>query len=211
MATQSPTDRRSIRTRAAISAALIELIEEKGFEILTVSDITRRADINRSTFYLHFRDKSDLVLQMEAEITKNFEEILIKDLAINFRELEKMEAPLPMVVSMFNYFRENSRFIGAMLELRGDLSLQNQIIKVIQKNISLGFLLGIQSIRFEVPADYLFSYVISAHLGVIQAWIKKGCIETPEEMATNLMKLSLKGPFHAVEIEFDDRHSSSTS
>lgn len=205
MGSGSPTDRRSLRTRSAIYQALIELIEEKGFEILTVSDVTRRANLNRSTFYLHFRDKSDLVLQMEDEITQNFEKILIKDLAINFKELEKMEAPLPMVVSMFTYFKENARLIGAMLDIKGDLSLQNQIIQVIQKNISLGFLMGIQSIRFEVPAEYLFSYVISAHLGVVQTWIKKGCVETPEEMATNLMKLSLKGPFHAVQIEFEGR------
>lgn len=205
MSSGSPTDRRSLRTRSAIYQALIELIEEKGFEILTISDITRRANLNRSTFYLHFRDKSDLVLQLEDEITQNFERILIKDLAINFKELEKMEAPLPMVVSMFTYFKENARLIGAMLDIKGDLSLQNQIIQVIQKNISLGFLMGIQSIRFDVPAEYLFSYVISAHLGVVQTWIKKGCIESPEEMASNLMKLSLKGPFHAVQIEFEGR------
>lgn len=205
MSSGSPTDRRSLRTRSAIYQALIELIEEKGFEILTISDITRRANLNRSTFYLHFRDKSDLVLQLEDEITQNFERILIKDLAINFKELEKMEAPLPMVVSMFTYFKENARLIGAMLDIKGDLSLQNQIIQVIQKNISLGFLMGIQSIRFDVPAEYLFSYVISAHLGVVQTWIKKGCIESPEEMASNLMKLSLKGPFHAVRIEFEGR------
>lgn len=205
MGSGSPTDRRSLRTRSAIYQALIELIEEKGFEILTISDITRRANLNRSTFYLHFRDKSDLVLQLEDEITQNFERILIKDLAINFKELEKMEAPLPMVVSMFTYFKENARLIGAMLDIKGDLSLQNQIIQVIQKNISLGFLMGIQSIRFDVPAEYLFSYVISAHLGVVQTWIKKGCIESPEEMASNLMKLSLKGPFHAVQIEFEGR------
>lgn len=205
MGSSTSTDRRSLRTRAAIYQALIELIEEKGFEILTISDITRRANLNRSTFYLHFRDKSDLVLQMEDEITQNFEKILIQDLVINFKDLEKMDAPIPVIVSMFTYFKENVRLIGAMLDLKGELSLQNQIIQVIQKNISLGFLMGIQSIRFEVPAEYLFSYMISAHLGVVQAWIKKGCIESPEEMATNLMKLSLKGPFHAVQIEYDGR------
>ena len=106
---------------------------------------------------------------------------------------------------MFTYFKEHAHMIGALLELKGELSLQSQIIKVIQKNISLGFLVGIKSIRFTVPADYLFSYVISAHLGVVQAWIKKGCIELPEEMAVNLAKLSLQGPFHAIEMEFDDR------
>ena len=205
METVSPTDRRSIRTRSSICQALIELIETKGFEVLTVTDITRQAKINRSTFYLHFRDKNDLLMQMEAEITQNFEKILLKDLAINFREIENRGVAAPVVVAMFNYFKENARTIGALLELKGELSLHNQIMKVIQKNISLGLLQGIQSIRFNVPAEYLFAYMISAHLGVVQAWIKKGCLESPDEMATYLLKLSLYGPFQSVDIEFNNR------
>ena len=205
METVSPTDRRSIRTRSSICQALIELIETKGFEVLTVTDITRQAKINRSTFYLHFRDKNDLVMQMEAELTQNFEKILLKDLAINFREIENRGVAAPVVVAMFNYFKENARTIGALLELKGELSLHNQIMKVIQRNISLGLLQGIQSIRFNVPAEYLFAYMISAHLGVVQAWIKKGCLESPDEMATYLLKLSLYGPFQSVDIEFDNR------
>lgn len=204
MTPDSSLDKRSIRTRAAICEALIELMDQKGFELLTVTDITQKAKVNRSTFYLHFRDKYDLVLQLENEVTQNFEKILLKDLAINFRELEKLDTPLPMVVSMFTYFKENARMIGALLELKGELSLQSQIVKVIQKNISLGFLLGIKSIRFSVPAEYLFSYIISAHLGVVQAWIKKGCVESPDVMAISLAKLSAQGPFRAIELEFDD-------
>jgi len=207
MAPEASIDRRSVRTRTAICDALIELIEQKGFELLTVTDITKQANVNRSTFYLHFRDKSDLVLQIENEIIQNFERILLQDLAINFRDIDRLDAPLPMVVSMFSYFKEHAHMIGALLELKGDLSLRSQIIQVIQKNISLGFLVGIKSIRFTVPADYLFSYVISAHLGLVQAWIRKGCIETPEEMAMALSRLSIHGPLRAVEIEFEDRIS----
>lgn len=205
MVSGSLTDRRSIRTRAAIREALIELIEEKGFETLTVTDITQKASLHRGTFYLHFRDKYDLVLQLENDVIQNFEKILIGDLEFTIGEIEKQSTPLPVIVSMFTYFKEDSRLIGALLELKGDLSLQKQIIQVIQKNISLSFLLGIKSIRFTVPTEYVLAYTISAHLGVVQAWIKKGCIETPEEMALALSQLSIHGPFHAVEIEFEDQ------
>ena len=43
-------------------------MEEKGFEAITVSDLTKKADINRGTFYLHYKDKYDLLEQSEEEI-----------------------------------------------------------------------------------------------------------------------------------------------
>lgn len=55
------TDRRVRRTREALTRALIELILEKGFDATNVSDIVERADVGRSTFYVHYADKEDLL------------------------------------------------------------------------------------------------------------------------------------------------------
>lgn len=55
-------DRRIRRTRDALHLALIELMMERGYERVTVSDIIARADIGRSTFYAHYRDKDDLLV-----------------------------------------------------------------------------------------------------------------------------------------------------
>src|SRR5690349_6078299 len=53
-------DRRSQRTRHLLSAALVELIREKDYSSITVSGIIERANVGRSTFYAHYRDKDDL-------------------------------------------------------------------------------------------------------------------------------------------------------
>jgi AcrR family transcriptional regulator len=55
------TDRRVRRTRQLLIDALLGLIVERGYETLTVQDILERADVGRSTFYAHFRDKDDLL------------------------------------------------------------------------------------------------------------------------------------------------------
>lgn len=68
MSEESSVDRRIIRTKEAIRDALITLIEEKGFDAVSVINITSRADINRGTFYLHYRDKYDLLEQIEAGV-----------------------------------------------------------------------------------------------------------------------------------------------
>jgi AcrR family transcriptional regulator len=56
-------DRRSNRTRRSLSQALVDLMKEKRFDDITVQDVLDRADVGRSTFYAHFRDKEDLFQQ----------------------------------------------------------------------------------------------------------------------------------------------------
>ena len=55
-------DRRVGRTRRLMHEALMALIVEKGYETVTVQDILDRADVGRSTFYAHYRDKDELLL-----------------------------------------------------------------------------------------------------------------------------------------------------
>jgi len=61
-------DRRVIRTKQVILEALVTLIEEKGIDAVTVKDITRKANINRGTFYLHYQDKTDLLEKTVGDI-----------------------------------------------------------------------------------------------------------------------------------------------
>jgi AcrR family transcriptional regulator len=60
---QPKTDRRILRTRAALRKSLMELIREKGYEALTIEEITSRANLGRATFYLHYHDKDELLLE----------------------------------------------------------------------------------------------------------------------------------------------------
>jgi AcrR family transcriptional regulator len=58
---QPTVDRRVRRTRELLHRALLELIAEKGYPAITVQDLLDRADVGRSTFYAHYRDKDDLL------------------------------------------------------------------------------------------------------------------------------------------------------
>jgi AcrR family transcriptional regulator len=61
MMSSAPTDRRVRRTRELLRRALLSLVQEKGYDRITVQDILDRADVGRSTFYAHYRDKDDLL------------------------------------------------------------------------------------------------------------------------------------------------------
>ncbi|MFI1461488.1 TetR/AcrR family transcriptional regulator [Nocardia carnea] len=58
----STPDRRVRRTRETLHRALIELMMERAYDRISVSDVIARADIGRSTFYAHYRDKDDLLV-----------------------------------------------------------------------------------------------------------------------------------------------------
>ena len=54
-------DRRVVKTLDAIKKAILELMNEKNFDDITIQDISDRANVNRSTVYLHYLDKYDLL------------------------------------------------------------------------------------------------------------------------------------------------------
>jgi len=186
-------DRRTVRTKVAIREALVALIQEKGFNALTVSDITKRADINRGTFYLHYQDKFDLLDQTETEIIQDVENIVLQANSLNFADFNSTDNPMPIVVTIFEYMRENAALLHAVLGLEGDFAFMTRMRQTIEKNLKLGFLAGIRAQNFLVPSEYLITYILSAHFGVIQLWLKNGCKESPHEMAIILSKLSLHG------------------
>ena len=65
---QGIQDRRVRRTRRALREAMLDLMEEKGYDQVTVEELTDRADIGRTTFYLHYSAKQDLLLEQFGEL-----------------------------------------------------------------------------------------------------------------------------------------------
>ena len=85
-------DLRSIRSVANIKKAFVDLLQEKPFEKIKVSEIARKAGIDRQTFYLHFVDKYDLLDKMNKEFLQVYKTILVERLeGDNSFALEKLE------------------------------------------------------------------------------------------------------------------------
>lgn len=74
-------DPRNQRTRQNIMNGFMKLIKQKEFSDITISDITKEAEINRSTFYYHFMDKYDLIDEIQREVlTKEiFKEVALQE------------------------------------------------------------------------------------------------------------------------------------
>ena len=191
----SLSDRRSLRTRKMIRNALSELIEENGFNNISITNLTQKADINRGTFYLHYSDKYDLLEQVENEVMEEIKEQTKNIDSINIFILDSINKPIPFMVKLFEYFKENTVFIKAILGPKGDPKFHNKLKKFIQTNLFENDLLKtFKKENMLISKEYFISYVLSAHLGVVQQWLESGMEKSPKEMALILTKMFILGP-----------------
>ena len=191
------TDRRIVRTRLAIQDALVSLIKEKGFDAVTVSNIVDLANINRGTFYLHYKDKFDLLEKTETETIEELQQIFF---GVNSLQTEDLNAPFQLqqlVIKLLEYVKEHADLMHIFLGAQGNNSFVTRMRGMMKENLELGTLSGLNAENFLVPQEYLISYIMHAHLGVLQTWFMAGCKESPQEMARILLQLSVEGPMHA--------------
>jgi AcrR family transcriptional regulator len=104
--TRKTTDARTARTYRALSTALVDLMQSREFDAITVQDLLDRADVGRATFYSHFRNKDDFLLtdleRMLASLESHFDQT-----AADSRRV----AP---IAELFGHFRESKQFAQAL-------------------------------------------------------------------------------------------------
>jgi len=176
--------KKSAKTKKSIENTLVKLMSEKDFDKINVKDLTDELDINRGTFYLHYKDKYDLLQQKEDEFIEESNKILnnvLKKLHKDFILPSDKEILLQVFTPVYTYIKENADFLKAVLGPNGDLNFQMKIKNTIEnrlvENISLN-----NDIE-KMPIKYLAPFASSAQLGIIQKWLRSGMKETPEELA----------------------------
>ena len=179
-------DRRITRSKKALRSALITLIEEKGFEAITVNDLCSAADHN------HFRSKEHLLATFEDEVMADLAQIQTQMEAFNVRDVvavRLMKRPLPFLVELFDYLRNQGAFLHAVLGPGGDAAFGPRLRDSVCTHL-------IQSVLHEQYRNdlspfvsYYLAFYASAYLGVITHWIETGMKESSEEMALIAMRL----------------------
>ena len=81
-----PVDRRVRKTRRQLRECLITLLKEKKVQDITVRELTDMADLNRGTFYLHYKDVFDLLEKTEAELQEDFNQLVRKHDAVDLKQ-----------------------------------------------------------------------------------------------------------------------------
>ncbi|MGN0135218.1 TetR/AcrR family transcriptional regulator C-terminal domain-containing protein [Anaerotignum sp.] len=180
-------DRRIRRTKKRMAEALGILLMEKPLKNITVREIAELADINRGTFYLHYKDVFDMSEQIFNEIFEKFNEI------VSSHELkEKTESIFPLLVEIFSLLGENADLFQCMLGKNGDAAFIDKLKNVIREKCFV-HLQELFHFENENDWDYFYNFIISGCIGLIGAWLESGQKETPQQMAALAEKIILNG------------------
>lgn len=186
-------DRRIRRTKKAMTKALAGLLQEKPLKNISVREIAELADINRGTFYLHYRDVYDMAEQMQNEIFEKFNEIVEShNPAKNLRPKKSTDELFPMLVELFNLLSENSELAKVMLGRNGDAVFIDKLKQSIREKC-FADIQKIFNIENNSEFDYFYHYIVSGCIGICGAWLINGMKETSTEMAALTERLILNG------------------
>lgn len=153
-----------------IENAFLKLLENKQYDDITINQICKTANINRSTFYLHYHDINDLIIKIENKFAKNIANIFSYGLKQNTAAM----------VDMFKFIKENKIFYKAFLNIPyNTLAETNTKIEILQ-NIGTNIKID-KTDKFGL--FYRANFFGAGIKEICKLWLERNCIETPEYMA----------------------------
>lgn len=194
-------DRRVSRTRRALREAILALILEKGYDAVTVEEITDRADLGRTTFYLHYRDKEELLLESIHEIVEDLLET-INGIPLSAWRVETGSktgelSPLSPVRLAFQHAASNADLYRIMLRGEGGIKTVERMREIINKAVEeFMFIKGPQenlTIEPAIPMEVFSNYFAGALLGIITWWLERDMPYGPDQMAEMFQHLFFRG------------------
>lgn len=185
-------NRRVTRTRRHLREALMQLILEKGYDTVTIEDITERAELGRTTFYLHYRDKEELLLEnIEATAQELYRQI---DPEKGRQGPSSPQEGLHAIERVFTHAAANSllyRIIlkgGAASKVRHTILnfLSEAALPIFERNLP-------NSGVFSVPLQAVSNYFAASLLGFLTWWLEEDTPYPPEEASRFFTQLFLFG------------------
>ena len=180
-------DRRVRKTKKAMTEALAELMLEKPLNSISVREISELADINRGTFYLHYRDVYDMVDTLRSEMFEQFDEIVEKHSGMkNPNEI------FPLLVELYNLLAENAKLVHVLIGKNGDAGFVDKLKEVIREKCFADIQSRLNTKNIS-EYKYLCNYIVYGCIGICGTWLEDGMKETPNEMAEITGRIILMG------------------
>jgi AcrR family transcriptional regulator len=171
----STPDRRVRRTRKALQEALVGLMTEKGYEAVTVQEIIDRADVGRSTFYLHYTDKDDLLRDNFAGLRS----VVAQPGAVepaNRRRLLRFSLPL------FRHVQAQRRLALALFGRPGGGPVLRQVEHMLADVVGAELAeLFASEPPTRAPEEAVVRYVVGAYVALLTWWLDVDPPIGPEE------------------------------
>jgi AcrR family transcriptional regulator len=170
-------DKRIRRTKKLLRQALTMLMQQKDFQSITVTDVVREADINRGTFYAHYRDVYDLREQIENEMIQDFR-AMIADLRPS--ETATLQ---PVLRRAMDYLEENREVVIELVKVGSGKGFGRKMIHVMEE-------CRLENLPFRSTEDiYVARFVATGMVGMLEKWIAEPHPIPKSEMIVLMTKI----------------------
>ena len=174
------TDLRVVKTKNLIYKALIELMKEKTFEEIKVSDICNKAMINRSTFYAHYIDKYELLVDF-INIVKDE---LTSELKKNNNNLNTGEYYIELIRLLLDHLDENKEIYNAIMINNRNSIMMDIFLSVVNKDIIDR--VKSDNINSNVPINVIIKFYLGGVINIGLEWLQNNTKYTKEEIVEYL-------------------------
>ncbi len=173
-------------TSVKMSDALLDLLKTKPFEYITISEICKKAGVNRSTFYLHYENTADLLAETGQRLLDDFRSYFMVDtvsLTAHFSDCEEKE--LNFITEEYlhpylSYIRDNRHVFATILKHANSFHFDAVFQRLFQHVFDP--ILH----RFGYPAEerkYVMMFYLSGINALVLEWLKDGCRKSIEEVS----------------------------
>ena len=165
-------NRRAQMTRLLLKTALIELMQKKPFNEITIKEICQQADLNRTTFYLHYTDQFALLSDVENEVYQKTLETL---------KNVKPAADAPgMIETFLQYVKSNASLFRILFFDAGSEPFRSRFIQNMLGNLRVNIPLSCAA--EEEP--YILSFLMQGSVHMIMEWIRRDFDISSEQLAS---------------------------
>ena len=180
-------DRRVQRTRKLLRESLMELILEVGYDAISIQDITDKANLGRATFYLHFKDKDELLLDVMDQFMADF-----LDQVPQFSQRQWRLEDTKAIAKLFDFAADHYDLYRILIIGSGGITASRQLHQTIAENIKTCIQKEIeeQGSNPVIPADFIANHFAGSLLATIYWWLDSDLPYTVEEMAEMFQKVN---------------------
>ncbi len=180
-------DRRVQRTRKLLRESLMDLILEEGYDAISIQDITDKANLGRATFYLHFKDKDELLLDVMDQFMSEFLDN-VPQFSQNQWRLEDHKA----IVKLFDFAAEHYDLYRILIIGSGGITASRQLHRIIAENIKACIQKEIEELNAApvIPPDFIANHFAGSLLATIYWWLDQDLPYSVEEMAEMFQKIN---------------------
>lgn len=186
-------------TQQRIMDAFVKLVSEKGFNNLTVSNITRTAKLSRGTFYIYYLDKYDVLEKIETYLLTNMEKLMQINIDKTISWLDDVDnnklsaeldtySPYRSFIQSFDFLDKNRFTLKTLLSKNGDSQFVYKLRHLIDEQIDSHYKNIFKDGNEVIPSDYTHDLLISSLISIIGHWLQKDDPESPAGIAEILIR-----------------------